>query len=90
MKNDSGEIILAILVGLTVAGIGMATLTRRHNAVVATQGGVAVDLLKLSGKREAVAESPGSTAAIIAASIAAGIAADQIHIGDNYVYLRKD
>ncbi len=84
MTSKSGEVILAIMVGLTCAGIGMAALTHRHNAVVASDGGVAVDFAKLSGKREAAAANPGKTAAVIAASIAASIAADKIQIGDNY------
>lgn len=84
MKHDSGEVILAVLVALTVCGLGMASLTGRHNAIVAKQGGVGVDVLALSGKREAVKQNPGTTAAIVAAGLAAGLAADQIHIGDNY------
>lgn len=84
MNSKSGEVILALVVGLTVALAGMAAVTKRHNAIVVKDGGVAVDLFRLSGKREVTRENPKSTAAVIAASIAATIAADKIQIGDNY------
>lgn len=86
MRSKSGEIILALMVGLTCAGIGMAALTRRHNAVVVRNQEIGVDMTKLTGKRAAVQHNPGKTAAIIAASIAAGITADKIQIGDNNYY----
>lgn len=89
MKSKSGEIILALMVGLTCAGIGMAALTRRHNAVVIRNQEIGVNVLALTGKRAAVRDNPGKTAAVIAASIAAGIAADKIQIGDNYTYITE-
>ena len=86
MRSKSGEIILALMVGLTCAGIGMAALTRRHNAIVFDKCAVGIDASKLYGKREAIKQNPGKTAAIIGAAIAAGIAADNIYIGDNNYY----
>jgi len=85
MTNRKGEILLAMLVGLAVAGIGMAALTGRHNAIVARDGGLAVDMTRL-GKRAAIRENPGKTAAIVAASVAASLVADkiEINIGNQY------
>lgn len=79
-KSRSGEIVLALLVGVAVFGSGMAVLTKRHHALRAVPGGVGVDLLSLQPHRMAAQDNPGKTFAIIAASIAASVAADKIDI----------
>lgn len=84
MNSKSGEFIIAAAAGLLVLMGGMGILTHRHNVIVAKEGGVAVDFTAFKGKREVVTENPKATYAVIAASIATTIAADKIHIGDNY------
>lgn len=86
--NKRGEIILALLVGVAVAGIGLAALTRRHETIRAIPGGyVGVDLWALAAHKEAAQANPGKVAAIVAASVAASIAADkiEIQIGDRTI-----
>jgi hypothetical protein len=85
--NRNGAIILALLVGMAVLGVGFAALTGRHRAIVAQPNGIGCDYSRLRATREAAQSNPGKTAAIIAASVAASIAADkiEIQIGDRTI-----
>jgi len=81
MQSKSGEIILAIVVGIAVISAGFALITGQHNALVleARDGGAAVgarvDKIKWhGGVGEAIAANPGQSTLAVLVGTAAGYA----------------
>lgn len=82
MKKNSGEIVLAVLVGVAVITAGLSMITSSHNAKVALESR---DGKLYAGVRSsfgpgvvgAVSESPVASLATVAAGLAAGFIVNQ-------------
>lgn len=83
MKKNSGEIVLAVLVGVAVITAGLSMITSSHNAKLAVEqrDGKLYAGIRSSfgpGVVGAVQESPGASLATVAAGIAAGFAVNKV------------
>ena len=82
MKKNSGEIVLAVLVGVAVITAGLTWITSGHNARIAAEqrDGKLYAGVRTSfgpGVVGAVSESPIASLATVAAGVAAGFAVNQ-------------
>ena len=88
-KNNSGEIVVAILVGLAVAGAGLLMTVSKHNTIVASGNAervyVGVKAPIGPGVAQAVSNNKGEALLSILAGVAAGVATDALNKDD-----RKD
>ncbi|MEI6165997.1 MAG: hypothetical protein WCS52_02275 [bacterium] len=82
IQSKSGEIVLALLVGVSVIAAGLSWITTSHNAQLAVEqreGKMYAGVRSSFGPGVvgAVSASPGASLATIAAGVAAGYAANQ-------------
>lgn len=82
MKKNSGEIVLAVLVGVAVVTAGLSMITSSHNAKLAVEqrDGKLYAGVRSSfgpGVMGAVSESPGASLATVAAGLTAGYLVNQ-------------
>lgn len=84
--NKQGEIIVAILVGLAVAGAGLLMTVSKHNTIVASGNAervyVGVRAPVGPGVVAAVANNKGEALLSVLAGVAAGVATDALNKDD--------